>query len=666
MIRILAGPGGRLAALGLLLAGINLGALALHVPADSVADPPARRPAPTPSSAWSRSVSPSTSSPCDLVLRERLPRADVWMILGLAVAMRAALLPAPPFLSSDIYRYVWDGQVQAAGINPYRYIPADPALEPLRDPAIYPLINRKDYAHTIYPPAAQAVFAAVGQVSRSVTGMKLAMLGFEALGVLRCSHPTQRRPAAGAHPDLRLEHRSPCGPSHATGTSTRGGRLPRAGAARAHPPPRRTRGRPPGCGDAGEGAAPRGRPRLRARRPAVAARARRNRRHSRPLPALSRRRPGRARLCRVLRGEEGYDTGAGYWLLAGLGHLGLSPPAYCARTSCAPAWCSPPSRSGSPSAGTGLLRPTPSPCAATPGSWRRWRPARRARTTPGTTLADAARGRRAASGGDLARAAPLLLLIDPFDDRFVWPALVFVPGLVLAARSRRGRPAGRARPPSFPKEPLDDRLRAPEGSASLLRGDRRCAYSGGRRAAGLPLPGGHEPLQPPVRDLPAHLRDPGTPGRHELGAVHPDRRPGAERRPGRAPRRRRADAGAGAAAHDPLPEGPRHLRPVQHQRHTAAGEAIRDADRDRLDELRVSLDAADRASYLRVRGKDFFDRIVRDVGQFVAYQKATGATTPRVSLWLTGLEETWNSCPPSCGCRRDGRDRGASPAPGLR
>ena len=64
-----------------------------------------------------------------------------------------------------------------------------------------------------------------------------------------------------------------------------------------------------------------------------------------------------------------------------------------------------------------------------------------------------------------------------------------------------------------------------------------------------------------------------------------------------------------------------------------------------LDELRVSLDAADRASYLRVRGKDFFDRIVRDVGKLIAYQKAVGATTPRVSLWLTGLKETVEQLP---------------------
>ncbi len=64
-----------------------------------------------------------------------------------------------------------------------------------------------------------------------------------------------------------------------------------------------------------------------------------------------------------------------------------------------------------------------------------------------------------------------------------------------------------------------------------------------------------------------------------------------------------------------------------------------------LDELRVSLDAADRASYARIRGKDFFDRIVRDVGKFTAYQRQVGATTPRVSLWLTGLKETIDQLP---------------------
>jgi MoaA/NifB/PqqE/SkfB family radical SAM enzyme len=64
-----------------------------------------------------------------------------------------------------------------------------------------------------------------------------------------------------------------------------------------------------------------------------------------------------------------------------------------------------------------------------------------------------------------------------------------------------------------------------------------------------------------------------------------------------------------------------------------------------LDELRVSLDAAEAASFLRVRGKDMFDRIVRNISEFTELQRKIGAATPRVSLWLTGLKETVDELP---------------------
>jgi MoaA/NifB/PqqE/SkfB family radical SAM enzyme len=64
-----------------------------------------------------------------------------------------------------------------------------------------------------------------------------------------------------------------------------------------------------------------------------------------------------------------------------------------------------------------------------------------------------------------------------------------------------------------------------------------------------------------------------------------------------------------------------------------------------LDELRVSLDAADAKSFLAVRGKNFFDRIVRNVQSFTALQRESGLTAPRVSLWLTGLQETIEQLP---------------------
>ena len=64
-----------------------------------------------------------------------------------------------------------------------------------------------------------------------------------------------------------------------------------------------------------------------------------------------------------------------------------------------------------------------------------------------------------------------------------------------------------------------------------------------------------------------------------------------------------------------------------------------------LDELRVSLDAAEAATFLKVRGKDMFERIVRNVSAFTNLQAATGATKPKVSLWLTGLKETVDQLP---------------------
>ncbi len=59
-----------------------------------------------------------------------------------------------------------------------------------------------------------------------------------------------------------------------------------------------------------------------------------------------------------------------------------------------------------------------------------------------------------------------------------------------------------------------------------------------------------------------------------------------------------------------------------------------------LDELRVSLDASNRESFKRVRGKDYFERILANVKRFCATQLREGRAKPKVSLWLTGLKET--------------------------
>jgi alpha-1,6-mannosyltransferase len=113
-----------------------------------------------------------------------------WMTLVLIVffgAMsRAILVPQRPYLSSDVYRYVWDGQVQKAGVNPYRYVPEASELTWLRDEKIYPNIPPEDRHWTSpYPPVAQLVFLGVARVRpMSVTAVKAAMASFDIVSAL--------------------------------------------------------------------------------------------------------------------------------------------------------------------------------------------------------------------------------------------------------------------------------------------------------------------------------------------------------------------------------------------------------------------------------------------------------------------------------------------------
>jgi len=117
-----------------------------------------------------------------LWLVRRAPAHDRFLlalILGFGLAFRLVLLPTPPILSSDVYRYLWDGRVQAAGLSPYRYPPAAPELASLRDGAVYPSINRPQ-SRTVYPPGAETVFRAVFALAPdSLVAWRLVLVGCE-------------------------------------------------------------------------------------------------------------------------------------------------------------------------------------------------------------------------------------------------------------------------------------------------------------------------------------------------------------------------------------------------------------------------------------------------------------------------------------------------------
>ena len=54
-------------------------------------------------------------------VRRDLRHATVRQLVVIAIAVQLTGLLVFPLTSDDIYRYVWDGRVQLAGIDPYRY-----------------------------------------------------------------------------------------------------------------------------------------------------------------------------------------------------------------------------------------------------------------------------------------------------------------------------------------------------------------------------------------------------------------------------------------------------------------------------------------------------------------------------------------------------------------
>ena len=84
-----------------------------------------------------------------------------WVELGIifvgALVLRVMLLPLPPGLSHDSWRYLWDARVILHGYSPYVYAPWDKMLVPLRDTLVLGN-SRFRNVPTIYPPGAEAVY----------------------------------------------------------------------------------------------------------------------------------------------------------------------------------------------------------------------------------------------------------------------------------------------------------------------------------------------------------------------------------------------------------------------------------------------------------------------------------------------------------------------------
>lgn len=110
----------------------------------------------------------------------------IGLIVLFAAGFRAMLVPQRPYLSADVYRYVWDGYLQTEKINPYRYAPEAGELSGLRDDKIFPNITDDDKRWlSPYPPVAQFIFFSVSLVRPlSVTAFKATMASFDLIAML--------------------------------------------------------------------------------------------------------------------------------------------------------------------------------------------------------------------------------------------------------------------------------------------------------------------------------------------------------------------------------------------------------------------------------------------------------------------------------------------------
>jgi alpha-1,6-mannosyltransferase len=92
-----------------------------------------------------------------VIVRSEVPDRIVLALVALSLLLRATFLFAVPAGSDDIFRYLWDGKVQAAGINPYLYPPNAPELAALKSNILPSLVNHPDM-RTVYFPVSQWIF----------------------------------------------------------------------------------------------------------------------------------------------------------------------------------------------------------------------------------------------------------------------------------------------------------------------------------------------------------------------------------------------------------------------------------------------------------------------------------------------------------------------------
>lgn len=117
------------------------------------------------------------------ILHASLSGRQIASLLALLFLLRLTFLFTTPIGSDDFHRYLWDGRVQAAGLNPYRHAPNAPELQPLHTATLPRLVNHPTFKTPYFPLAEWTFWLAHGLSRESIWGMKALVLLAEALAV---------------------------------------------------------------------------------------------------------------------------------------------------------------------------------------------------------------------------------------------------------------------------------------------------------------------------------------------------------------------------------------------------------------------------------------------------------------------------------------------------
>jgi hypothetical protein len=118
------------------------------------------------------------------LMKKEMPEKIVFAFLGLAFLLRLSFLWTQPIGSDDLYRYWWDGKVQASSVNPYAYAPNSPELKHLSTPEIPSRVNHPELKTLYFPLSEWIFYAAYSMSGESVWGIKLLLLISEVCAVI--------------------------------------------------------------------------------------------------------------------------------------------------------------------------------------------------------------------------------------------------------------------------------------------------------------------------------------------------------------------------------------------------------------------------------------------------------------------------------------------------